>query len=425
MAEFQWTIDVANPSPYSRSDYVESDLEAIGVDASLDVNSLQLFQKQGNNLIRIPFQVDYMLGKASHKRSLSFFCEDIPSQKDDYSQVSATYLLGKGVSNEPMTVMCNKSLHVDYYYDPIDPSSGDHQKDGFNDKWDPERTVYGVKLRNSELEIYVSLVHSPLLHTDLDYTGSVTSVLLRKAPHNTIGNPDNMLSPQEWCANKRWGQITKLVFYPPPWEIKWYFERSLLNTEYTLVYSNAGPIRAMVILRSQPFTLSFSGKPLFDQDKVEISCNLFRTISLYPDKPFYNEELFVLSAAGQPLSFRPYFLSKLQFPSSVFSNFARMEHIPDYFALWKNFHPKIYHGYGFASNSHVRNLELNDAYIQWRLQLNFFHKAVHYFMFNDIFDFDEKKDFFHVIGHFGWYEQIYKPLEVLPVRHFHHAKRYT
>jgi len=424
MTNGRWKINVANPSPYYRSDYVEVDLESLGIDSSLNDSSLRLFQHHDDSLKEIPFQIDYVLGKDVHKRILTFLAKRVPPRKDDYSEISATYLLEEGEPKQFSTPMGKMLLNVDYYYDPIDLSLGDREEDGFNSEWDADRSVYGVKLRNGLLEIYASLVPHPRLYTGFDYVGSVTSVLLQKAPRNNPVNPDNMLSPYDEYLDKLWGQVTKLVIYPPPWQMEWYYERALLETKYKLIYSNSGLMRAMVTLQSEPVTISFTGKPIFNQDEVEITCNLYRIISLYPEKPFYVEELFVLSENGYLISFRPYFLSRIHFPPSIFTNLARMENMPDYFALWKHFHPQLYHGYGFASDSHVRQLELSESEIRWRLQLNFHHKTTHYFMFNDIWNIDGKQDLFHVIGHFGWYERVYKPLEVSPVLPIHLARRY-
>lgn len=426
MADNQWEIKVANPSPSERSDYVEVDLESLGVPPSLGENSLRLFKKDNGSEREIPYQIDSILGKNSPKRILTFLSVKTPPRKDDYSEASTTYLLEKGKPDKFSTPMTQSLLNIDYYYDPPAPSKGDLQGDGFNKKWDPTRTVYGVKLRNGSIEVYVSLVPHPRLYTETDYTGSITSVLLRKAPSPiNPTNPDNMLSPHIDCVEKRWGQVTKLVFYPPPWSMEWFHEEPLLGKKYRLLYAHNGLMRDCVTLQSEPFSITFSGNPFFDPKSVEVQCNLYRVFSLYPDKPYYLEELFVLSEKGYPISFRPYFLSKVHCHPSVVSEFARLESIPDYFSLWQHF-SLVYFGYGFASDSHVRYLEFNENELQWRLQINFHHKTIHYFMcYDDLVDAFGKQDLYHAIGHYGWYEQIFKPLRTIPVEPLQLAKRYT
>ena len=419
MAANQWEIKVANPSPYERSDYVEVDLESCGVPPSLDENSLRLFRKDNESEREISYQIDWIFGKNFPKRILTFLSANTPSRKDDYSEASTTYLLEKGKPEKFSNSMTQSLLNIDYYYDPPDPSKGDLKKDGFNKKWDPTRKICGVKLRNGILETYVSLVPFPRLYKGTDCSGSITSVLLRKNPSFIDpSNPDNMLSPFKDCVEKRWGQVTKLVFNPSPWSIDRFHEESLLGKKYRLLYAHNGLMRDCVTLQSEPFSITFSGNPFFNPKSVEVTYNLYRVFSLYPNKPYYQEKLFVLSEKGYPIYFRPYFLSKVHCPPNVVREFARLESIPDYFALWRHF-AMLYYGYGFASNTHVRLLDFKENQLEWRSQLNFHHKTIHYFMcYDDLFDGFGKKDLYHVIGHYGWYEQIFKPLRTIPVELF-------
>lgn len=317
-------------------------------------------------------------------------------------------------------------LYIDYYYDPPDPFKGDLKKDGFNKEWDSSRIVYGVKLRNGMLETYVSLVPYPCLDKGTDYSGSITSVLLHNNPlPDDPSNPDNMLSPYLNCVDKRWGQITKIAFPPAPWSVELSHEESLLGKKYHLLYAHSGLLRNCVSLQSEPFFINFSGDPFFNPKSVNITCNFYRVFLLYPNKPYYLEKLFVLSENGYPISFRPYFLSKVHYPHGVIREFCRLENIPDYFAVWQHF-SQLYYGYGFASNTHVRSLEFKENQLNWRLQMNFSHKIIHYFMcYNNLFDDFGKQDLCHTIGHYGWYEQIFKPLRTIPLQNWHVDKLFT
>lgn len=138
----EWKIEVANPSPYERTDYVEVDLESLGVDASLGEESLTLIrQYSDNNPEEIPYQIDYVFGRNRGKRILTFLSSNTPSgPTDDYSHVSATFLLKKGGSKDFRTPMGERLLNADFYHDPIDPRKGD-QPDGFNTSWDETRKV--------------------------------------------------------------------------------------------------------------------------------------------------------------------------------------------------------------------------------------------------------------------------------------------
>jgi hypothetical protein len=425
MSNDQWKIEVSNPSPYVRSDYAEVDLESLDVDEALDSRSLRLLLHDGGSPKEVSFQIDHVMGELHRKRIMTFLAENLPSRTDDYREASATYCLEKVKPSKALSPQKDDSLSIDYYYDPCDISLGDHVGDGFNSTWDPERSVYGVKMRNNNLEIYISLKTHSKSQTSMNYVGSVASVLVQKAPRTLSNpiNPDNFLSPFQEHEGKYWGMVKKLAIYPPPWEMSWYHDVSLLDTEYQLINANCGPMRATVTLQSKTFPLRFANKPPFSGDTIEIMCSLYRIISIYPDKPYYMEELFILSEDGYPISCRPYYISNIHFHPSVYSSFARIENIPDYFALWRHF-GNTHYGYGFASNSHVRQLELGDSEIGWRLQLDFHHKSIHYFIFNAILDYTEKQDIYHDIGHFGWYEQLYKPVAAMPVQPLQLAKRY-
>ncbi|MEI6188759.1 MAG: hypothetical protein WCP46_09790, partial [Alphaproteobacteria bacterium] len=359
-------------------------------------------------------------------RILTFLAKKTPPGREDYSEVSSTYFLEEGVPEIFSTPLSESLLNIDYYYNPIDTMKGDSIGDGFNKIFDCNRNIYGVKLRNACLEFYLSLVPNPRLYTEIDYTGSVTSILLKDAPNNYPETYDNMLSPFSVSDNKLWGQISKFVLFPPPWQVEWFYENILLGTNYQIVYSNSGLMRTIVTLKSIPFTVKYKGLPFFGSETVDVTCSLYRMIYVYPEKPYYMEELVVLAENGYPISFRPYYFSRLHYREPVYKYFARLENIPDYFAEWRHI-AHLYYGYGFASTSHVRGIERNQNEILWRLPLNFNHKTIHYFMFNDYCDHGAggRRDLYHTIGHNAWYERLFKPISTIPVQKLSIAKRYT
>ena len=299
-------------------------------------------------------------------------------------------------------------LSVSHYYDPA--KTGE-PTDGFNKKWDKTRKAYGVKLHNDSFDFYMSLVPHPRVPTDVDYTGSVTDVCHHEAKWRT--GAAEMLCPWGERPDKRWGQLTRLVFFPLPWEPKGVETVSLLGQEYEIVWSQSGPIRAIVALKSQPFTIPYEGVPFFEPGHHDVRCNLYRVLSVYPSEACYIEELFVLTGDGISISFRPFFLSDVHYPEALQISCARFEQIPDYFAVWKHF-AGLRFGYGFAADSHVRELETKGNKIVWRLSLSHRATSVHSFMFHGVGD---RVDPFHWIGHYGWYEKVYKPFRTFPLQH--------
>jgi hypothetical protein len=142
---------------------------------------------------------------------------------------------------------------------------------------------------------------------------------------------------------------------------------------------------------------------------VGVKAHLYRVIYVYPgqDNSYYTEELFVLTEKGHKfLSFRPFYYSKIPPAEKVPLELHRLEHIPDYFSLWKYF-GLHYRGYGFAADVHIRWVRIEGDEVRWRLALNQSCTCIHYFMFQPSSQFDR----LHEIGHKGWYERVFKPLK--------------
>ena len=410
-----WTIDVANPSPYERSDYVEVDLESLGVDPELDESSLRLLRlNNGGSSTEVPFQIDRVLGENFPRRIMTFLSTKTPSGPEDYSYASASFRLEKGSSSNIEAAHSQQLLYVEHFHQkPVD-------EDGKRE-WDKKKDVYGVKLHNDRLAIYFSLVSHPRLHTGTDYSGAATSVWFKDA--DLVGAGEMLCPFGEWPP-KRWGQITELVFFPLPWELKWFTRIPFVGEHglrYDLISSSSGLMRATVTLRSEKMNIEYACPSFMDSGTVEISCYLYRVLSFYPERPYYVEDLFVLDEEGHSLSFRPYYLSEVQFPPSVPRYLARFEHTPDYFALWSYF-AELNRGYGFASDAHIRGIELEGNQFRWRLPHSHHNRCVHYFMFHG---WGDKFDPYHEIGHCGWYERVYKPMEAMPLKVFSIAKRYS
>lgn len=398
MATYQRTFDVANPSPYERSDYVQIDLNKLKVPPSLDEDALTLYRLNNDDRQQeIPFQIDYPFGRENGSRIITFLSSKTPPGRENYTEKTATFQL---LEEKPTQADTPSDLEVRHFYEA---PQLEEAEDGVME-WDPDRRVKGVKLFNSTLKIYFKLI--PVLPpTGLSYVGSATSVEMPLVKLFT--GEAEMLSPYWEDPEKLWGQVYKLVFYPLPWEHKWFHRFDLRNQEYELVWSKNGPVRAIVSLKSAPLTIPYDGSPFFGDTKVvEVKAHLYRVIYVYSgQRPYYTEELFVLTDREHKfLSFRPYYFSKIS-PAKVPPELKWFAHIPDYFALWKYF--GLHHrGYGFATDVHVRWVRTKEDELHWSLPLNRNCRCIHYFMFQPSPQFD----YFHEIGHSGWYERVFKPL---------------
>jgi len=416
----RWIINVSNPSSYTRDDYIEVNLQKIGVPSTLTENDLRLFRVESNqDKKEIPFQIDSVLGHDSPVRILSFLSQQTPPGPDDYSHVVAQFELETGLPTEFSTHRSRRTLRIDHYYAEPDHSKGDAD-DGYNKNWDPDRNVFGIKLHNGQLKFFISLVPHPRAYTAIDYSGAATSIEREGA----IGD---MLAPFEMVPEKRWGQLNQLSFFPAPWVLEWFKTVSLKEKDYNLVWSHSGDIRSVITMRlADPIQLQYHCSPYFNTPSETIlECYLYRIIYVYPDTPYYLEDVLVLTKEGVPIRFRPYFESEVCYPPGVYKKIARFEDIPDYFTAWNVF-AGVSRGYGFAADGHIRGFEIGTAtnpnIIQWRLPSAYHHRTLNYFMYHGA----EWQQFdpYHEIGHTGWYEKIFKPLETFPNEIFSIAKRY-
>lgn len=426
-------IKVANPSRYERSDYVEiGDLSALGLPSTVDEGNLRLIRQwPGGSRQDVAFQIDYPFGREARYRSLTFFSSNTPPGDADYTYDTAQFSLEEGTPQDFSCAVNPTLLRVEHYSAP-----GVHQ-----DTWDPGANVIGVELSNgiappeehrkelSGLQMHFNLVPRPETTSPFNYSGAATSILHHRAWSMTEA-ADALAPHYPWrphSPQKCWGQLSALEFYPFPWERRYYQSESLLGQpgnepRYTLVWSKTGPWRATVTLKSEPFQVQYSGKPFFKPDMKELTCCLYRIISMYPNKEFYTEQLIVRpegegleSSDRISLAFRAHYYSYLDYPEHVDLEVARFELVPDYFAVWKSF-ATHHRGYGFASDSHVRALQVTPPEIRWRLQLGHEHRCVHLFPFHGY----PEEGFapFHEIGHTGWYERLFKPLQALPINRY-------
>jgi hypothetical protein len=406
MSRFEAEFSVSNPSPYERTDYVEVNLGSLKVPYELGEESLKLYQiPPYGDRQPIAAQIDHPAGRGAGIRVLSFLCPRTPPGPEDYSGGTAHFVL---TEEKPQAHATPGNLWIGYYHSEPEPGEPD---DGFNLVHRDGRPLNAVKLANGTLEAYFSLV--PGLSPEQSLKGAVASVVNNQAGRYTYSG--EMLSPFWKDARAYWGQVTQLVFFPLPWEQRWFHRYDLMQQQYQyeLVWRKLGPVRATAAFRLGPITVTYDGTPVFAGSGVTL-CDFYRVLYVYPrddargdEKPYYVEDLFVLMRQEhRSVAFRPYFASRVV-PADVPLEIKRFEHIPDYFAAWKHFGPN-YRGYGFAADAHIRGLEVAGDGLRWRLPLSHQKRCVHYFPF--LPELPAGFDFFHMIGHDGWYEKVFKPL---------------
>jgi hypothetical protein len=446
-------IEVANPSTYDRSDYVEVDLASYGVTVAEADQRLRLFriwseEKGHENKEEIAYQIDRLFGVSNPRRVLTFISSATPrSKKDNYKKPGAKFRLevhDPAAGDPPDEEKLRAAVHADLLKIEHYTTSP-----GCDSKWDPAKDVIGVKLFNggelppldhrdraeSGLQVYFSLVARPDQFSPFNYVGAATSVLHHRAWKHDPHFGEILVAPmafRDHAPQKRWGQLTSIEFYSLPWERRWYQSESLLGKpgnepRYTLAWSQTGPLRATVTLKSKPIQVRCGGGPFFQPRERTIPCCLYRVISLYPKREFYTEQLFInVEGEGIPeleervsLAFRAWYHSYVDYPPEVSPVPARLsEDIPDYFAVWRQFSNER-RGYAFACDSHVRNFILRGAETTWRLQLGHDHRSVHAFPFHPaptgiaggINPLQE-------VGHTAWYEWLYKPLQAIPLKRY-------
>ena len=167
-----WIINVSNPSSYIRSDYVEVNLQQLGVPSELDCKNLKLSMLVNGKKEEIAYQIDSVLGNDSPVRILTFISKDTPPCVEDYSCCSAQFELEEGIPANYS--IYNQSIGIDHYYTHPDILLNDAE-DGFNKIWTAGRDMSGVKIRNGKLEFYISLVAHPKANTAIDYSGAISA----------------------------------------------------------------------------------------------------------------------------------------------------------------------------------------------------------------------------------------------------------
>jgi len=295
------------------------------------------------------------------------------------------------------------------------------------EKWDFE-------LKNNSIEVKFHRGRTPMG----DCAGSAYYVKIEGGAELT--NPFGVIMPEGykrvmwldriWVA-KPWNPpISRQDWYQPVYE--WYVG----NKDYEYVNSGEGPVRGFLTLRAplqyeNSYKLEIEnpihsgpGKALTSYD-----CYLYRILTLYSDKYYVHEEIYVeakkfrIKINGEeiksgeisiPIAFSSRFktfVPGLYGYGPDFRQIWKKDIIPDWFAFGNNSfpHPRI----GFASNVHVENYFFDPIsnYGQWDLSPSWHVRCIHQFMEGKNVPPKDRQEynFEHVAGS-NWYDAIYTPL---------------
>jgi hypothetical protein len=97
-------------------------------------------------------------------------------------------------------------------------------------------------------------------------------------------------------------------------------------------------------------------------------------------------------------------------PTNLPVQIAYREDIPDYFAAWKRFGVDV-RGLCAAYDHHIGSPTVDDIAVTWQVAQSSGLKGLSYFAYHG--DIREPHDPSHVVGRYGWYERLLKPISVI------------
>jgi hypothetical protein len=219
------------------------------------------------------------------------------------------------------------------------------------------------------------------------YAGSVTSVRLEKCREegHRIEYLDYPTAHAEWLSRdrghdpeKRCLQLESIEIAHPNMERGPFQKIYLFNQPYRVVSECSGPVRKCLAIASKPFYYNAGTPPTGSTAPLE--CELMRIFTLYEDREFILEELFInVKPPAEPVA--PKHLG-LHFIARYFSymcmdapSLVRRENVPDWFSIADLFQMQ---GYGFATDVHVAQVELpHSAYHDQQNRVNAFSFTLH------------------------------------------------
>lgn len=348
-------LGIFNPSNYQRKGQVTLPLREIPELIHLSPRNFILRDEWGNEL---SYQIDRIDPQDPLRDALSFAVQEwIPPGPADYSRASTFVTVEQGLqemqfSDEP----CLEIL------------------------WGADGFARGFRLSNRRLIVWFNLVPDPENNGQTWYAGAATSVQL---DHQEILD-HFMLDCTSHDPEKRCMQIEEVEL----WDIAGRQPIKLFNKPYELISHSVGPIRAVVTIASKSFTCNYPDPEV--KKPRQLSCRLYRVISLYVGAEYVIEELFVkgepLDETGEKNIINPFFAFRyyahINFrPQQDFAYEERIHRffVPSWSAIGSSRPP--YPGYGLATDiPHADPIRWGQHRFKWHLGMGQVAKCLHLFM---------------------------------------------
>jgi len=400
-------LEILNPSPFPRGGYVTLSWKDIHNATGYEPEEIELYQ--GSNIIPF-FQVDQIIPENPSRDTLSFFLADPVKPGDEhYSTTSGTV---KIIKKE-------------------EPGKSETQRRTFEQK-------QNIEIANDNLVAWFNLTPKPGSGMGFWYAGASTSVRLKKLEGMEFLDYNYALihGPYGHDPEKRCAQLESIEISHPSPQPEYYMRINLFNQPYRLVSALYGLVKDTIALASTPFYYNYWSDDILQP--IPLRCELFRVFSLYKERDYIIEELFIetrsLDDQSDIKDFDLFFTAQyFNYMDMGSVHIIRFEDVPDWFAIGNLASP--YYGYGFATDAHVHNiLNPHPNYLKpgkertfsWTLHPCKSAKSLHLFSRYKPPTYDlqpgekyygptkEEPDqarrwFEEQTGH-AWYESIYKPL---------------
>jgi hypothetical protein len=320
-----------NPSREPRGGYITIPWQPILEKTGYDPDALSLYQDSDTPLY---YQVDQIDPKAPSRDTLSFFLShSVAPGPENYSKPSGTIRIEGRPSEsqkkrelpeqQPVLELSNNQLDVQFNLTPASENGEGCWYAG------AARSIRPEKLRSYDHRLEY-----------LDYYGAQF-------------DPVHGHNPQKRCMQLDNIQLSHRDPKSGPYQ-----QINLFNQPYRLVSQCKGPVRTCITIASKPFYYNYS--PLFAADALPLKCELYRVLSLYEDRSYILEELFIDIKGHDKLDKKA--IPKLYFVASYFTymcmqdpSLSRFEQVPDWFSV-SDFGSQL--GYGFATDVHVETIML-------------------------------------------------------------------
>ncbi len=389
---------IYNPSHYDRGGYVTIPWHPIAEKTGYAPDKLTLYQDPSTPLF---YQIDQIDPANPSRDTLSFFLSQaVTSGPEDYSKPTGIVTID-GIKSRKKTR-----------------------------KTSPEQKP-NIELHNTQMDLRLNLTPESEDGRGYWYAGSARSIRLE----NLLGYGSRAEYLDSYTAsfNREYGhdpekrclQLESIRISDSDSESDLCQQIYLFNQYYRLVSECKGPVRHCITVASKPFYYSprrSDGPPL--------KCELFRIFSLYQDRDYLFEELFINTESDK--EFGGYFGARyFTYMRMDVPHLCSYESVPDWFSVTDRANLL---GYGFATDVHVDSItsphpgfpdeELKGNTFSWQLRPCKAANCLHLFSrfsqdclpLNQIprEHFEQTTDLaidcFKSRAGKAWYEVIYKPL---------------